>query len=142
MAKEEISTLPDDAQRRMFVKRMLEDVRALERMIGDGKIETGVRRIGAEQEMFLVDRSLQPANMALKLLEHLPKASFTTELALFNLEANLMPLELKGDCFSAMANELTTLHRASARVAAEQNTKIVCAASCRRSTSRTSAWNR
>jgi hypothetical protein len=37
MAKVDISTLPDDAHRRMFVKRMLEDVRALERMI-DGLI--------------------------------------------------------------------------------------------------------
>ena len=48
--QEEISTLPDDAQRRLFVKRMLEDVRALERMLADGWIESGVRRIGAEQE--------------------------------------------------------------------------------------------
>ena len=39
MAKEEISTLPDDAQRRNFVRSMLEDVRALERMI-----EEGIRR--------------------------------------------------------------------------------------------------
>jgi CBS domain-containing protein/gamma-glutamyl:cysteine ligase YbdK (ATP-grasp superfamily) len=125
MAKEEISTLPDDAQRRMFVKRMLEDVRALERMIDEGLIETGIRRIGAEQEMFLVDRSLQPANKALDLLAHLPKTSFTTELALFNLEANLMPLELHGNCFSAMANELTTLLARARQVAADQNTKIV-----------------
>lgn len=125
MAKEEISTLPDDAHRRLFVKRMLEDVRALERMIAEGWFETGVRRIGAEQEMFLVDRSLLPANMALKLLEHLPKASFTTELALFNLEANLQPLELKGACFSEMADELTTLLAQARSVAAEQHTKIV-----------------
>lgn len=125
MAKEEISTLPDDTQRRMFVKRMLEDVRALERMINEGWIEHGIRRIGAEQEMFLVDDSLQPANMALKLLEHLPKASFTTELALFNLEANLLPLELKGDCFAAMSNELTTLLAQARKVATERNTKIV-----------------
>jgi hypothetical protein len=73
MAKVDISTLPDESQRRLFVRSMLEDVRALERMIEEGWIESGVRRIGAEQEMFLVDRSLAPANMALKLLEHLPK---------------------------------------------------------------------
>ncbi|MBL8859127.1 MAG: CBS domain-containing protein [Planctomycetes bacterium] len=125
MAKEEISTLPDDTQRRMFVKRLLEDVRALERMIQEGWIESGVRRVGAEQEMFLVDRTLQPANMALKLLEKLPSTSFTTELALFNLEANLLPLELKGGCFSAMEVDLRTLITQARKVAAEMNTKIV-----------------
>lgn len=125
MAKEEISTLPDDAQRRLFVKRMLEDVRALERMLADGWIESGVRRIGAEQEMFLVDRSLNPANMALKLLEHLPKASFTTELALFNLEANLQPLVLEGGCFTAMEDELQTLVAQARKVAAENQTRII-----------------
>ncbi len=125
MAKEEISTLPDDAQRRLFVKRMLEDVRALERMIDTGMIESGVRRIGAEQEMFLVDRSLQPANKALELLEHLPKAFFTTELALFNLEANLQPLMLEGACFSAMEKELDTLIAEARAVAAKKDTQIV-----------------
>jgi CBS domain-containing protein len=125
MAKEEISTLPDDAQRRLFVKRMLEDVRALERMMLSGQIESGVRRIGAEQEMFLVDRALAPANKALELLEHLPKASFTTELALFNLEANLQPLQLSGACLSAMENEIDTLLAEVRKVAATKNTQIV-----------------
>ena len=58
MAKEEISTLPDDAQRRMFVKRMLEDVRALERMLEGGWIESGVRRIGADGGFYQVNVNL------------------------------------------------------------------------------------
>src|SRR4029079_14003162 len=116
---------PDDAQRRLFVKRMLEDVRALERMIGSGLIESGMRRIGAEQEMFLVDRALAPTNKALELLEHLPKASFTTELALFNLEANLQPLLLRDGCFSAMEHEIDTLLAQGTDLAAVKGPQIV-----------------
>lgn len=125
MAKEEISTLPDDAQRRNFVRSMLDDVRALERMIDEGWIEKGVRRIGAEQEMFLVDRSLAPANMALKLLEDLPASHFVTELALFNLEANLTPLPLSGRSFSQMEAELVRLLAQAREVAARRSTQIV-----------------
>jgi hypothetical protein len=37
------------------MKAVLDDLVALERMIEGGMIERGVRRIGAEQELFLVD---------------------------------------------------------------------------------------
>ena len=40
------------------MKSLLADVMALEQMIETGRIETGVRRIGAEQEMFLVDHAM------------------------------------------------------------------------------------
>ncbi len=52
---------------REFVRRVLQDVQALELMIAAGAIESGVRRIGAEQEVFLIDRLQSP--------------QFTTELA-------------------------------------------------------------
>ncbi|MBL8863822.1 MAG: CBS domain-containing protein [Planctomycetes bacterium] len=125
MAKEEISTLPDDAQRRNFVRSMLDDVRALERMIDEGWIEKGVRRIGAEQEMFLVDRAYQPANKALDLLQDLPASHFVTELAQFNLEANLTPLPLSGRSFSMMEAELVRLLAQAREVAAQKGTQIV-----------------
>ncbi len=125
MAKQEINTLPDEAQRRQFVRSVLEDVRALERMLDEGRIESGVRRIGAEQELFLVDRTLQPANMVLKVLESLPPASFTTELAQFNLEANLTPLLFEGRCLSRLEAELLGLIAQVRAAAATHGTRIV-----------------
>lgn len=125
MSKIDITAPPDDVQRRNFVRSLLEDVHALERMLEDGWIEEGVRRIGAEQEMFLVDRSYEPANKALAILDRLQSGSYTTELAQFNLEANLSPLELSGDCLSRLHGELDTLV-SQARVAAEaERTRIV-----------------
>ena len=68
MAKVDVNTLPDEAHKRLFVRQMLEDVQALDRMITEGWIEEGVRRIGAEQELFLLDSTLQPVNKALPIL--------------------------------------------------------------------------
>ena len=47
----------DERQRKTFTRALLNDVRALERLLETGRIEQGIRRIGAEQEMFLVDPS-------------------------------------------------------------------------------------
>lgn len=125
MAKIDVSAPPDDAQRRNFVRALLEDVHALERMLEDDWIERGVRRIGAEQEMFLVDRAYEPANKALAILDHLQGGSYTTELAQFNLEANLSPRELAGDCLSAMHAELDRLVDDARRAAEKEQTRIV-----------------
>jgi CBS domain-containing protein/gamma-glutamyl:cysteine ligase YbdK (ATP-grasp superfamily) len=125
MSKIDITAPPDDAQRRNFVRALLEDVHALERMLEDGWIEEGVRRIGAEQEMFLVDRSFDPANKALAILDRLQSGSYTTELAQFNLEANLSPLEFTGDCFAGMHAELDRLVDAARAAAEQERTKIV-----------------
>ena len=61
----------DTAQLRTFTKALLNDLRALEGMVRDGVFETGVRRMGAEQELFLVDRGWRPAPIATQVLEGL-----------------------------------------------------------------------
>jgi CBS domain-containing protein/gamma-glutamyl:cysteine ligase YbdK (ATP-grasp superfamily) len=96
-----------DAQRlRRFMKALLADVRALARMIDEARFETGIRRIGAEQEMFLVDEAGRPRNMAMQVLKRLDDPAFTTELAQFNLETNLQPHVFGGDCLRRMETEL------------------------------------
>jgi CBS domain-containing protein len=94
---------------RTFTTRLLRDVAALDRMLSEGRIEEGVRRIGAEQEVFLVDRSYRPAPTALTMIERLKDEHFVTEVALFNLEMNLDPVRLGGKCFSAIETQLTGL---------------------------------
>ena len=46
-----------EEQLRAFMKAILADLHALERMLTEDRFETGIRRIGAEQEMFLLDRA-------------------------------------------------------------------------------------
>lgn len=82
-------------------------------------IESGVRRIGAEQELFLVDRAGQAAPVAPRLLESLEDEAFTTELAKFNLEINLPPWELGGDVLSRVEAYLDRLLRRAGAKASE-----------------------
>jgi len=91
---------------RAFTRSMLRDIHALERLIADGRIASGHPKIGLEQELFLVDSSWRPALVAMQVLERLDAQAYTTELAQFNLEINLDPLELKDDCFSALERNL------------------------------------
>ena len=81
---------------REFVQRLLVDLRALETMIERGMIEEGVRRVGAEQEMFLVDADWRPAPAVLEMLERIGDPHFVPEVAKFNLEVNLDPQAFGG----------------------------------------------
>ena len=109
----------DEQKLHEFTQALLADLRALAFMLEDGRIERGVQRIGAEQEMFLVDRHLRPAPLAQEVLERANDGRLTTEIARFNLEANLTPLELTGRCFHSMHEELKDV-LAKARVAATE----------------------
>ena len=99
----------DEKKSQAFMKALLEDLRALEFMIETDRFESGVTRIGAEQEMFLVDRNMRPAPISLEVLERAKDARLTTEIARFNLEANLTPLLLTNNCFGKMEVELRQL---------------------------------
>ncbi len=108
----------DEKKYQAFTRALLEDLRALAFMLEDGRVESGVRRIGAEQEMFLIDREMRPAPVAIDVLTKADNAQLTTEIARFNLEANLTPRSLSGSCFRQMEGELRELI-AKARDAAE-----------------------
>ena len=77
----------EGAELRVFTQALLRDVRALESMLAGTMIERGVRRIGLEQELFLVDEEWRPAPIALDLLERLDDPRVTTEIGRCALEA-------------------------------------------------------
>ena len=106
MAEHNVSSDLDQQKLHVFMKALLEDLRALEYLLDHDLIESGVRRIGAEQEMFLVDKNLRPAPLAVEVLQHVNDPRLTTEIARFNLEANLTPLDLNGRCFSTLEAEI------------------------------------
>ncbi len=115
----------DKSRLQAFTQALLEDVRALERILDEGLIETGVRRIGAEQEMFLLNESMGPALVGQRLLAALDHPKFTPELGLFNLEANLVPRVLTGDCLSQMEAELEGLLALVREKAATIDTQVL-----------------
>jgi len=104
--------------RRDYMHALLRDLRAMERMVKEGTFERGVSRIGAEQEMFLVDSAYHATGAALKVLEHLEPSHFTTELGLFNLEANADAQPFSGKGLSQMEAQLHELFERVRTVAA------------------------
>ena len=91
---------------REFTLAVLNDLQALERMLTEGMIESGVRRIGAEQEMFLIDSAMRPSPVAEEVISVAADPRLTTEIGKFNLEANVQPLEFRSDCLSRLEEEL------------------------------------
>ncbi len=96
-------------ERRQFMRALLTDLRALERLLADDRFERGVTRIGAEQEIFLVDHACHPAPAALDVLGRLQDPHFTTELGLFQLEMNADPQRLSGGGLRALEVQLAGL---------------------------------
>jgi CBS domain-containing protein/gamma-glutamyl:cysteine ligase YbdK (ATP-grasp superfamily) len=117
MGEHNVSTKYDAYQAQAFMRSLLADVAALEQMIETGRIESGVRLIGAEQEMFLIDRAMRPAPVALEVLKNANDRRLTTELGKFNLEANLLPRPLAGSGLREMEEELSELITIARRAA-------------------------
>src|SRR3982751_6185015 len=101
-----VSTFDNQQHIRDFTKAVLNDLQALEKMLVNGMLESDVLRIGAEQEMFLIDSTIHPAPIVLEVIEEANDSRLTTEIGKFNIEANLTPLEFKDKCLSSLETEL------------------------------------
>lgn len=109
MGDKQVSMESDESRMRHFTKAVLNDLQAIETMLAESKMEEGVLRIGAEQEMFLVDSAMHPSPSVLEVLEKAGDERLTTEIGRFNIEANLTPLDFTGDCLAKLENELNEL---------------------------------
>lgn len=106
MGDKKVSLETDENRLRQFTKAVLNDLQALEKMLSEGQLENDALRIGAEQELFLVDSAMHPAPLILEVLKVAKDERLTTEIGRFNIEANLTPLNFTGDCLSKLENEL------------------------------------
>ena len=107
MGEQKVSLLTDKSEMQKFVKQLLEDVQSLEYMLDNDWFEKDIIRIGAEQEMCMVNNdTMKPAFIAIEALDKMKSYEWVeTELAKFNLETNFDPREFKGDCLAKMENE-------------------------------------
>ncbi len=124
MGEQNVQRSGDESLRRAFMKALLDEVRALEDMHERGMFEVGARRIGAEQEMFLVDQANRPALSAMQVLDQTDDPRFTHELGLFNLEANLSPLDLGGDCLRRLEHEAEEVVRIARETAGRVGSRV------------------
>lgn len=107
MGEQKVTLIEDNREMQDFMRMLLQDVRSLEYMLENDWFESGVTRIGAEQEMVLVNnKTFKPATIAMEALDIMKDLPWVeTELAKFNLEITLNPREFNGDCFSALEDE-------------------------------------
>lgn len=108
-----------------FIQHLLDDIEALEIMIKDGLIEQTPIRIGAEQEFCIVDDDWTPSGKALKILDAVKDNHFTTELALFNLEINMDPIELKENCFQLLMDRQLDLLKKAEQISNQFDAKTI-----------------
>ena len=107
MGEQRVSMVKDQKQMQHFVKNLLQDVQAFEYMLENDWFEDDIVRIGAEQEMCLVDSAFNPALKAMEILDNMKEYSWVeTELAQFNLECNLTPRVFGGNSLRLMEEEL------------------------------------
>tara|TARA_R110002096_G_scaffold17591_6_gene60884 strand:- start:7748 stop:9598 length:1851 start_codon:yes stop_codon:yes gene_type:complete len=125
MGELQVEKLRNNPLKARYIKQLLADIAALEQILDKRMFEQSPIRIGAEQEFCLVDESWQPSNKALEVLKNIDDPHFTTELALYNLEINLDPVPLSGNCFSEMHLQLDQLLTMANKVAEESATKII-----------------
>jgi CBS domain-containing protein len=111
--------------KKQFSAHLIKDLQAFETLLNEDRFEKGIQRIGAEQEFCLIDYHLRPKMVAMPLLELLDDPHFTTELAQFNMEANLDPLVFKDNCFSQFENDLIQILTKANKKAHELGAKII-----------------
>jgi hypothetical protein len=79
MGDKKVSMGTDESRMRQFTKSVLNDLQTLEKMLEGGQMEENALRIGAEQEMFLVDSSMHPAPLVLEVLDQAKDKRLTTK---------------------------------------------------------------
>lgn len=109
MGSFDVSKISDPLARRAFTRHLLNDIKALELMLDKGMFETGIDRIGAEQELAIVNNEWRPALNNIEIIEAVNDEHLTTEIAKFNLEINLDPYEFTGDSLKKMHTQLEEL---------------------------------
>ncbi|MFT7377962.1 MAG: hypothetical protein ACI88Z_001798, partial [Sphingobacteriales bacterium] len=108
-----------------FTKLLLKDVQALSKLLEQGRFDIEVTRIGAEQELCLIDKNYRPSPNNLEILEKSPDTDLTSELARFNMEANFDPLVFEKDCFSKLEENIQVKLNHIREIANELETDII-----------------
>jgi gamma-glutamyl:cysteine ligase YbdK (ATP-grasp superfamily) len=113
---------PEDYTR--FSQRLAEDLEALRALLARPGFGAGPCTIGAELELYLVDKEGFPLPINRQVLGQTVDPRVTLELDRFNLEVNLRPGPLAGRPFSGLRAEFEDTLREVRRAAATQGARV------------------
>ncbi|MEM8526697.1 MAG: CBS domain-containing protein [Bacteroidota bacterium] len=127
MGEQKVSMVKDEVQMQKFVRQLLDDMKAFQYMLDNDWFESDTIRIGAEQEMCMVDRrTCKPAPIAMEVLEHMTEYPWAeTELAKFNLETNFTPRVFAKDALKQMEEEALYTQKIIREILAKFDTKMI-----------------
>ena len=129
MGEQRVSIVSDQQQMQQFVRRLLDDLKSMQYMLEHNQFEDDVIRIGAEQEMVLIDKkTFKPAPVAMEVLKKTKEYPWLeTELAKFNLETNMTPRVFEGSALSDMEIEnVENLERVRQKMKRSRSTIFLC----------------
>lgn len=123
---DEISThFFDELASQRFRQNLEGETSLLHEWIQDGRLNENQPIGGFEQEAWLVDENFNPAPLNEKFMEIAKKEYICAELARFNIELNVDPIELQGNCLNKLQSELESNWQFCMQVADELNCKLV-----------------
>ena len=120
-----VKQLEKAEEKALYIKYLINDLKALDIMLNKNVIEKTPIRIGAEQEFCIVKENYFPNDNCLELLEIINDNHFTTEIGRYDLEINSDPLTLKDKCFTELYNQLNQLLLKAKKAGSEHGTKIL-----------------
>jgi hypothetical protein len=106
MSGKSINSTLDVKARKAFTYHLLKDIETLDYMLKNKLFPKDEIRIGAEQELAIVDKKMKPTCKSIEILKQIDSDLFTTELSQFNLEVNLEPLKLQAGVFDQIHEKL------------------------------------
>ena len=109
MGIQEMDQASGGHEHRAAMHDVLADLRALEYMLDNDMFETGITRIGAEQELAFVDEAMRPAPHGPEIIEAINDPRATTEIGQFNMEFNCDPKVFTGSVLRDLHEELEEL---------------------------------
>jgi CBS domain-containing protein/gamma-glutamylcysteine synthetase len=125
MGDQHVSKMMSAEEKQRFTRYLLNDLKALDYMLRNDMFEKGIQRIGAEQEICLIDEDWRPAMTNVEILREINDPHWVPEIARFNLEVNLEPHEFTGSCFSDLRKELDTHLKKGRQSAKKHNSRIL-----------------
>ena len=84
-----------------FINHLTNDINLLEKLIEDEKLED-FGRIGAEQEFCILDNNFRANPINSSLLKRFNTKDFVTEIAKYNMELNIKPIDINKNCLEQL----------------------------------------
>ena len=107
-----------------FISHLTNDIELLERLISEKLLED-YSRIGAEQEFCLVDENFRPNPINDRIVKKIKNHGFVTEIAKFNMELNIEPIDLSPNALNKMEKVLVEKMNIAADIAKKNNSDII-----------------